>query len=76
MDLQAHDHPKGLLDRLAADERVGRVTIRMRGGSDVSGTIGETGNHSVIIKALTGREFYDAYVRYDAITCIEVQTRS
>jgi hypothetical protein len=76
MDLQAHDHPKSLLDRLAADERVGRVTIRMRGGSDVTGTIGETGNHAVIIKALTGREFYDAYVRYDAITCIEVQTRS
>ena len=76
MDLQAHDHPKGLLDRLAADERVGRVTIRLRGGHEITGRIGETGNHSVIIKALTGREFYDAYVRYDAIACIEVQTRS
>jgi hypothetical protein len=76
MDLHAHDHPKALLDRIAADERVGRITIRLRGGTQLTGIIGETGNESVIIKALTGREFFDAYVRYDAITCIEVQTRS
>lgn len=76
MDLQPDDHPKSFLDRLAADERTGRVTIHMRGGTSVTGRIGPRGNHTVIIKALTGREFFDAYVRYDAITCIEVQTRA
>ena len=42
----------------------------------MTGKIGPTGNHAVIIKALTGKEFFDAYVRYDSITCVEVQTRS
>ncbi|MEM7418000.1 MAG: hypothetical protein AAF389_21100 [Gemmatimonadota bacterium] len=76
MDLQAHDHPKGFLDKIAADPRAGRVTIHLTGGHTVTGTVGETGNHSVIIKALSGREFFDAYVRLDAIASIEVQTRS
>lgn len=76
MDLQPHDHPKGLFDRLAADQRVGRITVRLRGGTEVNGSIGPTGNHAVIIKALAGKEFFDAYVRYDAITCVEVKTRS
>lgn len=76
MDLQPHDHPKSLFDRLAADERTGRVTVRLRGGAEVTGKIGPTGNHAVIIKALTGKEFFDAYVRYDSITCVEVQTRA
>jgi hypothetical protein len=76
MDLQPHDHPKALLDRLAADQRTGRITVHMRGATTVTGKIGPTGNHAVIIKALSNKEFFDAYVRYDAITCIEVQTRS
>ncbi len=76
MDVHAHEHPKGFLDRLAADERTGRVIVHLRGGTSLTGRIGETSNESVVIKALTGREFYDAWVRMDAITCIEVQTRS
>lgn len=76
MDLNAHDHSKGLFDKLAADPRTGRVTVHLRGGTSLTGTIGETGNHSVVIKALSGREFYDAYVRLDAVTAVEVQTRS
>ena len=42
----------------------------------MTGKIGPTENHAVIIKALTGKEFFDAYVRYDSITCVEVQTRA
>lgn len=76
MDLHAADHPKGFFDRLAADPRTGRITVHLSGGSKITGTIGETGNHSVILKALSGKEFYDAYVRYDGITCVEVQTRA
>lgn len=76
MDLQPHEHPKGLFDRLASDERVGRVTVRLLGGSQLTGRIGPTGNQAVIIKALSGKEFFDAYVRYEAIVAVEVQTRS
>ena len=76
MELEPHDHPKALFDQLLADGYKGRVTVRLRGSSDVSGTVGSAGNEAVIIKALTGRDFFDAYVRYDAIACVEVQTRS
>jgi len=74
--LEPHDHPKGFFDRLVAGGYTGRVTVRLRGGTEISGTIGSTGNHAVIIEGLTGRDFFDAYVRYDAISCVEVQTRS
>lgn len=76
MELQPHDHPKGLFDRLVADGFTGHVTLRLRGATELTGTIGETGNEAVIIEGLSGREFFDAYVRYDSITCVEVQTRS
>lgn len=76
MQLQPHDHPKGFFDALAADGYTGRVTVRLRGAAEITGTIGATGNHAVIIEGLTGRDFFDAYVRYDAITSVEVQTRS
>ena len=76
MDLIPENDTKAFLERLAADPRVGRVIVRLRGGTQLTGTIGAIGERSVIIKALTGREFYDAYVRFDAVTAVEVQTRS
>ncbi len=30
MELQTHDHPKGLFDRLVADGYSGRGTVRLR----------------------------------------------
>ena len=76
MDLIPEDDIRTFLQKLAADQRVGRVMVHMRGGTNLTGTIGPIGNQSVIIRALSGREFYDAYVRLDAITSVEVQTRS
>ena len=76
MDLIPEDETRALFEKLAADRRVGRVTVRLQGGAHLTGTIGPIGNRSVIIKALSGREFYDAYVRLDAVTSVEVQTRS
>lgn len=76
MDLQAYDDPQELFDRLSKDSRIGRVTVHLRGGTSVTGTIGPIGDDAVVIKALTGREFFDAWVRFESVTCVEVQTRS
>ena len=76
MELQPHDQVRELFEALAAHGHEGRLTVRLRGASDLSGTLGPTGEHAVVLKAIGGREFFDAYVRYDAITCVEVQTRS
>ena len=76
MDLTAEDDTRAFLARLASDPRTGRVIVHLRGGTQLTGTIGPLGDRSVVIKALSGREFYDAYVRLDAVTAVEVQTRS
>jgi hypothetical protein len=76
MDLIPEDDTRAFLARLAADPRVGRVIVHLSDGTQVTGTIGPLGDRSVVIKALAGREFYDAYVRLDAVTAVEVQTRS
>jgi len=76
MDLNAEDDIRAFLARLAADPRTGRIIVHLRGGTSLTGTIGPLGERSVVIKALSGREFYDAYVRLDAVTSIEIQTRS
>jgi hypothetical protein len=76
MDLIPEDETRSFLEKLAADPRVGRIIVRTQGGAQLTGTIGPIGNKSVIIRALSGREFYDAYIRLDAITSVEVQTRS
>jgi len=52
------------------------VTVHLRGAASVTGTIGPIGDDAVIIKALAGKEFYDAWVRFESITCVEVQTRA
>ena len=76
MELRPHDDFEGIFEQLKSAGYSGRVTVRLRGGSEVNGTVGETGSDSVIIKALSRREFFDAYVRYEHITCVEVQVRS
>lgn len=76
MDLIPEDETRAFFARLAADPRVGRVTVRLLGGGQITGTIGPIGKEAVILKALTGREFFDAYVRFDAVSSVEVQTRS
>lgn len=76
MDLQPYDDPQELFDRLSRDPRVGRVSVHLHGGRTVTGTIGPIGDEAVVIKALTGREFFDAWVRFDAVMSVEVQTRA
>ena len=76
MDLQPYDDPQELFDRLSKDPRIGRVTVHLRGGTSLTGTIGPIGDESVVIKALTGREYFDAWVRFDSVVSVEVQTRA
>jgi hypothetical protein len=76
MKLQPHDHLKSVFDQLLADGYSGRVKVWLQGGIEIVGTVGETGNHAVVIKALSGREYFDAHVRYEHVTCVEAQTRT
>jgi sRNA-binding regulator protein Hfq len=74
MELNAKHSMKDNLE--AAREAKARVQVYLEGGTTLSGFVGEVGHHLVVIKALTGRDFYDALVAIDAIAAFDVQTRT
>lgn len=52
-----------------------RVTLILRNGTTLSGTLTEVGNAQLVLGELTGKEFFDALVRIDDISALQVQTR-
>jgi hypothetical protein len=56
--------------------RVGKpVTLILRSGKEYGGTVGEVRGQSVVLKSLSGKEFYDALVRLDDVSAIEIRNR-
>jgi hypothetical protein len=56
--------------------RVGSpVSLMLRGGGEVGGTVVKVGNDAVHIGQLTGKDFYDAVVALDAIAAVVVRVR-
>lgn len=52
-----------------------RVTLRLKSGSELSGTVGEVNDNIVHLKQLSGKEFYDAAVAIKGILAVEIRTR-
>jgi hypothetical protein len=52
-----------------------RVTLRLKSGSELSGTVGEVNDNIVHIKQITGKEFFDAAVALKGILAVEIRTR-
>jgi small nuclear ribonucleoprotein (snRNP)-like protein len=52
-----------------------RVTLRLRSGQEVSGTVRSSSEKLVVLEAVSGREFFDAVIPVDAIEAIFVRTR-
>ena len=44
-----------------------RVTLRLRSGQELTGTLRESTDRLVVVAELTGREFFDAVVPIDAV---------
>ncbi|MEW6273105.1 MAG: hypothetical protein AB1689_27830 [Thermodesulfobacteriota bacterium] len=56
--------------------RVGKpVTLLLRSGKEYGGTVGGVREQSVVLRNLTGKEFYDAVVRLDDVSAVEVRNR-
>ncbi len=56
--------------------RVGKpVTLLLRSGKEYGGTVGDVRGQSVVLKAISGKEFYDALVRIDDISAVEIRNR-
>jgi hypothetical protein len=52
-----------------------RVTLVLRSGKEIEGTVGESSTWNVEIKSLAGKEFYDALVRVEDIAAIVHRAR-
>ena len=62
----------GIAEALRA--RVGKpVTLVLASGTEIGGTVAEVRDHTVVLRALTGKDFYDALVVVDDIAAVEVR---
>jgi hypothetical protein len=54
--------------------RIGKpVTLLLSSGKEYGGTVGEVRAQSVVLRGITGKEFYDAIVRLDDVAAVEVR---
>jgi sRNA-binding regulator protein Hfq len=64
----------GVAEALRA--RVGKpVTLHLTSGTQIGGTVAEVRDQTVVLKSLTGREFFDALVVLEAVAAVEVRAR-
>lgn len=52
-----------------------RVTLRLRSGQELTGTVREATPALVVVGAVTGREFFDAVIPVEAVEAVLVRTR-
>lgn len=54
--------------------RVGKaVTLQLRSGKELGGIVGEVRGETVVLRNLTGKELFDALVRLDDVSAIEMR---
>ncbi|MCC6210441.1 MAG: hypothetical protein IT513_05300 [Burkholderiales bacterium] len=52
-----------------------RVTVRLAGGQELTGTVREATAKLVVLGGLTGREFFDAAIPLEKIEAVLVRTK-
>jgi len=52
-----------------------RVTVRVRSGQELTGTVREATGRLVQLGGLSGKEFYDAVIPLDAVDAVLVKTK-
>ena len=52
-----------------------RVTLRLRSGQEMSGTVRDANAKLVVLGAVSGREFFDAIVPLEMIEAILIRTK-
>ncbi len=52
-----------------------RVAVHLRNGETLEGGVGGVADHHVVLSGLADRDFYDAVIRIEDISAIEVRAR-
>lgn len=52
-----------------------RVTLLLRGGQNLTGIVNEASSSQILLSELAGKEFFDALIRVEDVSALEVQVR-
>jgi hypothetical protein len=52
-----------------------RVTVRLRGGQELTGIVRDTNAKLVVLGAVSGRDFFDAVVPLEAVEAVLIRTK-
>lgn len=67
--------PTDTIQSVVSTQKGKRVTLRLRSGQELSGTLRESTDRLVVLAELTGREFFEAVVPIEAIEAVIVRVR-
>jgi len=67
--------PNDSFETLLVAQKSRRVTVRLRSGQELTGTVREVSARHVQLGALSGRDFFDAVIALEAIEAVIVRTR-
>jgi hypothetical protein len=71
VSISANDTTQSVL----AAQKGKRVTVRLRSGQEITGTVRDATAKLVVLGAVQGREFFDAVVPLEAVEAVLVRTK-
>jgi hypothetical protein len=60
---------------IVAAQKGKRITVRLRSGQELSGTVREATDKLVVLGELSGREFFDAVIPMEAVEAVLIRTK-
>ena len=67
--------PSDSVETVAKGQQAKRVTVRLRSGQEITGTVRNVTARLVQLGAVAGREFFDAIVPLEAVEAVLVRTK-
>lgn len=61
---------------VVAAQKGKRITVRLRSGQEISGTVRDVTDRLVVIGEISGKEFFDAVIRLDDVEAVLIRTRT
>ena len=52
-----------------------RITLRLRSGHELTGTVREATTKLIVLSAISGREFFDAVIPLEAVESVLIRTK-
>jgi len=63
------------MQSVLAAQKGKRVTVRLRSGAELTGTVQEVNSKLAVLAAIQGREFFDGVVALDAVEAVVVRKK-